>query len=332
MATASDSTVAKIVEAVLERTGYLEALEAERTIEARGRIENLEELVGVAREYDAAAEEPSLSRLPAGDLALLRPGRDARRRRRRRPGDADDAAQREGPRVPRRLHARDGGGDLPARALDRGELARGGAAALLRRHDAREGAADADARDAPQPLRPQRGEPAVALPRRAARTRTSSASGCGRRRGRTTAARVQREFAPRDGPARSVDRRHRAPLVARHRDRARDRAGRRRDGAVRGRQRAAADARVRAARADRYDRIDVRPCSSLEELREALERDQPLLRPGEPARGRRAVRAVDRGRADACGVRRTDSVVGGAGAFTFDMSVPGRRVGPGRPV
>jgi ATP-dependent DNA helicase UvrD/PcrA len=61
MATASDANVATIVEAVLDRTGYLEALEAERTIEASGRIENLEELIGVAREYDAAAEEPSLS-------------------------------------------------------------------------------------------------------------------------------------------------------------------------------------------------------------------------------------------------------------------------------
>jgi ATP-dependent DNA helicase UvrD/PcrA len=61
MATATDASVADIVEAVLDRTGYLEALEAERTIEARGRIENLEELVGVAREYDASAQEPSLS-------------------------------------------------------------------------------------------------------------------------------------------------------------------------------------------------------------------------------------------------------------------------------
>jgi DNA helicase-2/ATP-dependent DNA helicase PcrA len=61
MATATDATVADVVEAVLDRTGYLEALEAERTIEARGRVENLEELVGVAREYDAAAQEPSLS-------------------------------------------------------------------------------------------------------------------------------------------------------------------------------------------------------------------------------------------------------------------------------
>jgi DNA helicase-2/ATP-dependent DNA helicase PcrA len=61
MATATDADVATIVEAVLDRSGYLESLEAERTIEARGRIENLEELVGVAREYDAGGEERSLS-------------------------------------------------------------------------------------------------------------------------------------------------------------------------------------------------------------------------------------------------------------------------------
>ena len=35
--------------------------EAERTIEARGRIENLQELVGVAREFRAEREEPTLS-------------------------------------------------------------------------------------------------------------------------------------------------------------------------------------------------------------------------------------------------------------------------------
>ena len=61
MATASDASVASILEAVLDRTGFIESLEAERTIEARGRIENLEELVGVAGEYDNAATEPSLS-------------------------------------------------------------------------------------------------------------------------------------------------------------------------------------------------------------------------------------------------------------------------------
>jgi DNA helicase-2/ATP-dependent DNA helicase PcrA len=61
MATATDASVATIVEAVLDRSGYLESLEAERTIEARGRIENLEELVGVAREYDAGGDERTLS-------------------------------------------------------------------------------------------------------------------------------------------------------------------------------------------------------------------------------------------------------------------------------
>jgi ATP-dependent DNA helicase UvrD/PcrA len=58
---ALELTVAELVERVLERSGYLEALEAERTIEAQGRIENLQELVGVAREYQETADEPSLS-------------------------------------------------------------------------------------------------------------------------------------------------------------------------------------------------------------------------------------------------------------------------------
>jgi DNA helicase-2/ATP-dependent DNA helicase PcrA len=52
--------VAELLEEVLQETGYLDALRAERTIEAEGRIENLEELVSVAREYEATAEEPSL--------------------------------------------------------------------------------------------------------------------------------------------------------------------------------------------------------------------------------------------------------------------------------
>jgi ATP-dependent DNA helicase UvrD/PcrA len=53
--------VSELVERTLERSGYLEALEAERTIEAQGRTENLQELVGVAREYQENADEPSLS-------------------------------------------------------------------------------------------------------------------------------------------------------------------------------------------------------------------------------------------------------------------------------
>ncbi|TMK68768.1 MAG: ATP-dependent DNA helicase PcrA [Actinobacteria bacterium] len=53
--------VSELVQRVLDQSGYIEALEAERTIEAQGRIENLQELVGVAREYQETADEPSLS-------------------------------------------------------------------------------------------------------------------------------------------------------------------------------------------------------------------------------------------------------------------------------
>jgi DNA helicase-2/ATP-dependent DNA helicase PcrA len=49
--------VAETLKELLQETGYLEALEAERTIEAQGRIENLEELVNVAAEYDASDAE-----------------------------------------------------------------------------------------------------------------------------------------------------------------------------------------------------------------------------------------------------------------------------------
>jgi ATP-dependent DNA helicase UvrD/PcrA len=53
---AVSESVAELLEAVLRDSGYLESLEAERTVEAEGRIENLEELVGVAGEFDANRE------------------------------------------------------------------------------------------------------------------------------------------------------------------------------------------------------------------------------------------------------------------------------------
>jgi DNA helicase-2/ATP-dependent DNA helicase PcrA len=58
---ALELAVDELVERTLERSGYLAALEAERTIESQGRIENLQELVGVAREYQETAPEPNLS-------------------------------------------------------------------------------------------------------------------------------------------------------------------------------------------------------------------------------------------------------------------------------
>jgi DNA helicase-2/ATP-dependent DNA helicase PcrA len=42
---------ADVLEQLLDRTGYIEELEADGSIEALGRVENLKELVGVAREY-----------------------------------------------------------------------------------------------------------------------------------------------------------------------------------------------------------------------------------------------------------------------------------------
>ena len=49
--------MAQVLAGAAEETGYKEALEAERTIEAQGRLENLEELVRVTQEYDATAPE-----------------------------------------------------------------------------------------------------------------------------------------------------------------------------------------------------------------------------------------------------------------------------------
>jgi DNA helicase-2/ATP-dependent DNA helicase PcrA len=53
---ASSVPVGDLLESLLHETGYIDALKAERTIEAQGREENLAELVEVAREFDATAE------------------------------------------------------------------------------------------------------------------------------------------------------------------------------------------------------------------------------------------------------------------------------------
>ena len=61
MAGALERPVPELLEAVFERSGYFDALRAERTVEAQGREENLMELVGVTREYQESAAEPGLS-------------------------------------------------------------------------------------------------------------------------------------------------------------------------------------------------------------------------------------------------------------------------------
>src|SRR3954466_13601491 len=55
--TESGAPVGDLLQELLQETGYLEALQVERTIEAQGRIESPEELVQVAREYDATATD-----------------------------------------------------------------------------------------------------------------------------------------------------------------------------------------------------------------------------------------------------------------------------------
>jgi DNA helicase-2/ATP-dependent DNA helicase PcrA len=73
---------AELLSDVLRETGYREALEAERTIEAQGRLENVDELVNVAAEYDSSGdEEPSLPDF-LQQIALI--------------SDADDRSDEEG--------------------------------------------------------------------------------------------------------------------------------------------------------------------------------------------------------------------------------------------
>jgi DNA helicase-2/ATP-dependent DNA helicase PcrA len=58
------SSVADLLQAVLSETGYLEALENERTVEAEGRVENLEALVEAAAEFDLNREREGESEVP----------------------------------------------------------------------------------------------------------------------------------------------------------------------------------------------------------------------------------------------------------------------------
>ena len=56
MSATQELEVPELIEEVLQRSGYIESLEAERTIEAEGRVENLQELVSVAREWREQTE------------------------------------------------------------------------------------------------------------------------------------------------------------------------------------------------------------------------------------------------------------------------------------
>ena len=59
-ATHAGRPVAEILRSVIEETGYEAALAAQKTLESEGRLENIEEFVGVCAEYDKRADEPGL--------------------------------------------------------------------------------------------------------------------------------------------------------------------------------------------------------------------------------------------------------------------------------
>ena len=155
--------------------------------EAEGKLENLAELVGVAREYQAENDPRRRSPAFLQEISLYS-DQDALRRRGERGGQVTmmTAHNAKGLEFGGRVHARDGGGDLPASRAIEENSDRGGATPVLRRHDPRQGAADDAARLAALALRPQRGEPAVALPRRAARGADRARAARAERPGRAT--------------------------------------------------------------------------------------------------------------------------------------------------
>ncbi|MDR4458665.1 3'-5' exonuclease, partial [Bacillus tropicus] len=63
-------SVTELVEQVLERTGYREALKVEKTIEAQSRLENIDEFLSVTKTFEEASEDKSLVAFLT-DLALV---------------------------------------------------------------------------------------------------------------------------------------------------------------------------------------------------------------------------------------------------------------------
>ena len=200
MSAAQELEIDELVEASPRgrgRSGH----EAERTIEARGRIENLSELVGSAQEFRARVGDPTL----AGFLEEVQ-----------LQSDQDTLASDTAQVTLMTIHNAKGleyrvvfligmEEDLPALPLDRGQRGRGGAAARLRGHDARDGAAHHD----PRPLgRSTGGVSTTSAPASSTSCRRRScASGCGRPRGRVTPSRSGRSHPatsaryPRSPPA-----------------------------------------------------------------------------------------------------------------------------------
>ena len=57
----ADASVTELTEAVIERSGYRKALEQEKSIKSRGKLENIQELLTATQEYEGEADEPSVA-------------------------------------------------------------------------------------------------------------------------------------------------------------------------------------------------------------------------------------------------------------------------------
>ena len=147
---ATGGPVAELVEAVLDRTGYQASLETSPDLQDATRVENLQEMVSVAREFDGSAPDGTLADF-LERVALV--------------ADADEIPDGEdhgGMVTLMTLHTAKGL-EFPvvfltgmeeevfphARVADQPAGARGGAAARLRRDHPREGAAVPDAGSGP---------------------------------------------------------------------------------------------------------------------------------------------------------------------------------------
>ena len=167
----------KVIETIIDKSGLIGALQAENTDEARGRIENIQEFLGVVDEFtethedeDALYEAPTAEPADAPALAPVPSSADAlagsfyaggRGRPRRH---HDDRALVERPRVRLRVRGRHGGDAVPPHE-QRGRCGRhrGGAQAGVRGHHARPQEAVPHLRLRAPDLRPDIVEPHLAL-------------------------------------------------------------------------------------------------------------------------------------------------------------------------
>jgi len=193
-----------VVEAIVDRSGLIKALEAEHSVEADGRIENIKEFYGVAAEFDEAHDdvvetlesleqlrqagaldqpapvpvEPAKPELPPVASEKLAHGvarAEVRSRRAQRLAECrhdDDRALGQGLGVSRGLRLGHGGGHLPAPgARGRPREHRGGAPSGIRRHHACTQAPLPHLRRHAAHVRLRPGEPAEPLRERGPRVR-----------------------------------------------------------------------------------------------------------------------------------------------------------------